>query len=208
MRTQNEYLEKLHEQLRWLETSVDAYDQGDVSQALQMAARFRVLFHDKGRQVSVMTHLHKKSTLRLLSTAVQLRSGGGGFALISANLSLEPERFDYTPKMAKSTRNTEVPFTRWWDGEAIFERPASEDATTRKKLILEAAETDGGAHVDANLPPQYRHLVEGAGFAINLNPDNGEPRTEVFQNAHLASLRQIAYEVLNSPDIQRLREQR
>lgn len=206
MRTPNEYLEKLHEQLRWLETSVDAYDQGDVSQALQMAARFRVLFHDKDRQVSVMTHLHKKSTLRLLSTAVVLRPGGSRFALISANLSLEPERFDYTPKLANSTRSMVVPFTRWWDGETIFERPAPAGATTRMKLILEAAETDGGAHVDADLRPEYRHLVEGAGLAINLNPDIGEPRTEVFQNAHLASLRQMAYEVLKSPDIQQLRE--
>lgn len=64
MRSRDEFLEKLHQQLRWLERSANEYDQGDVSEAIQMAARFRVLFHDKGRQVSVMTHLGMKSTLR------------------------------------------------------------------------------------------------------------------------------------------------
>lgn len=60
--------------------------------------------------------------------------------------------------------------------------------------------------MDAELTPEYRYLVSGAGFAINLNPDLGEPSTETFKNAHFASLRQMAYEVLASPSIQRLRD--
>ena len=205
MRSRDEFLEKLHEQLRWLERSANAYDQGDVSEAIQMATRFRVLFHDKGRQVSVMTHLGMKSSLRLLSTALPLRPGSGGFALITLNMLLDPQQFDYTPKLATSTRKSIVPFTQWWSGEAIFERVEPGAAIVRKDLILEATETDGGAHVDAKLNQEYRYLVNGAGFAINLNPDLGEPSTETFKNAHFASLRQMAYEVLSSPSIQKLR---
>jgi hypothetical protein len=205
MRSRDEFLEKLHQQLRWLERSAREYDQGDVSEAIQMAIRFRVLFHDKGRQTSVMTHLGMKSTLRLLSTAAPLRPSSGGFALISLNILLEPQRFDYTPKLASSARKSLVPFTRWWAGECIFERPRPGVEIVRRDLILWAAEKDGGAHVDAELTPEYRHLENGAGVSINLNPDLGEPSTETFKNAHFASLRQMAYEVLNSPSIQKLR---
>jgi hypothetical protein len=205
MRSRDEFLEKLHQQLRWLERSVSEYDRGDVSEAIQMATRFRVLFHDKGRQVSVMTHLHMKSTLRLLSTAVPLRPGGGGFALITLNLQLEPQRFDFTPKLTASERNLVVPFTRWWARESIFEGVEPEAKVVREDLILWAAEKDGGAHVDADVTPGYRYLQNGAGWSINLNPDVGEPSTENFKNAHFASLRQMAHEVLNSPSIQKLR---
>ncbi len=74
----------------------------------------------------------------------------------------------------------------------------------RRDLVLSAANKDGGAHVDAALDATYSRILEGAGWSITVNPPDEPPRTIPFKNAHVAALRQIAYEVLNSPDVLKL----
>ncbi len=71
--------------------------------------------------------------------------------------------------------------------------------------MLAAAEKDGGAHVDAKLDRRYEMIEQGLGWAINVNPPHGlhsiiEPAT----NGHLASLRQMGWELGRSHDLSRL----
>jgi len=66
---------------------------------------------------------------------------------------------------------------------------------TRKQLILEVANTDGGAHVDASLNATYHAItrVSGSGISYKL-PD----ADEVYLNPVPALIRQIGHEVIST----------
>ena len=73
----------------------------------------------------------------------------------------------------------------------------------RKDVVLCAADRDGGAHVDPRLSAEYQALVEGLWRATK-----GPPRTEIsLPDDQFVLLRQMGYEVLNSPDLAALTKQ-
>jgi hypothetical protein len=94
---------------------------------------------------------------------------------------------------------------REWLSESVFSR--STEGTpefvrlTRHELLKWAANTDGGAHVDPDGPPA-KHLAvaaEGAGGSASCNGVSAPAK-----DLHRITLRQMGYEVLDSPEIQGL----
>ena len=68
--------------------------------------------------------------------------------------------------------------------------------------MLDAANKDGGAHVDHTLTPEYEKLIDDHWY---LATTKGGVETKVpFTEMHLLMLRQIGYELLNSPELTRL----
>jgi hypothetical protein len=63
---------------------------------------------------------------------------------------------------------------------------------SRAVIALTAANKDGGAHVDTELPPEYATLDEG----VWVSSRDGR-----IGDHHLLYLRQMGYEVLNSPKL-------
>ncbi len=63
---------------------------------------------------------------------------------------------------------------------------------------------DGGAHVDTGLPPEYAWVAEGTDWKATFNPDGGKSVEVPLQFPHLAAIRQMGYEVLNSPELLKL----
>ena len=76
---------------------------------------------------------------------------------------------------------------------------------TRKSLVLAVADKDGGAHVDATLNPDYTVIKSGAGLFAMFQPAGGNPVEIPLESHSVATLRQIGYEVLHSPDLLALR---
>ncbi len=78
----------------------------------------------------------------------------------------------------------------------------------RKDLILGAANKDGGAHVDADLDPDYEFLASVGAlhmYADEVHLANGKTvRLPPLKDAHLVYLRQMGYEVLKSLDLRML----
>jgi hypothetical protein len=72
---------------------------------------------------------------------------------------------------------------------------------SRKRLILVVADKDGGAHVDAELPPDYRVLAEPGSLGVIVTREGQVETRNPIRDAPLAALRQMGFEVLNSPDI-------
>jgi hypothetical protein len=68
---------------------------------------------------------------------------------------------------------------------------------TRSKVVLWAANKDGGAHVDDDIPAPYAQLKDDGAFVIFFNSGG------VMKNkdAHYTFLRTMACEVLHSPDL-------
>lgn len=92
-----------------------------------------------------------------------------------------------------------VPFTAWWDGEVVHY--AAGRRIKRRQLVLDAANKDGRAHVADSLPADYQWMVEGTGFSLAHEKPDGWRRETWLAYPHLACLRQMAYEVLNSPTL-------
>ena len=101
-------------------------------------------------------------------------------------------------KLGIAVQTEEVPFDQWWT--QVVYVPREGVSITRRSLILAAANKDGGAHVAASLTPEYEALLK---MWILQGSYERDPIT--FNDVHLVGLRQIAYEVLHSPQILRLR---
>ena len=99
------------------------------------------------------------------------------------------------PKLGTGSRQREVTFNDWW--EEVILVPNKGYLFSRRKLVLEMANKDGGAHIDKKLSPEYGMIINGLGEFHRVDV-NGNENIEIIDNMHLISIRQIAFEVLNS----------
>jgi hypothetical protein len=91
----------------------------------------------------------------------------------------------------------------WWSNQTVFVHAAEE--TSRRTIILSAANKDGGAHVAKQLEAYYEALCAGEhmlGITGNLQYEGAPPFPQgvsIFpKNAHLALIRQFAHETICS----------
>ncbi|MDV6342639.1 hypothetical protein R2103_12760 [Nitrosomonas sp. Is24] len=75
---------------------------------------------------------------------------------------------------------------------------------SRKDIVLAAANQDGGAHVDSRLKPNYAELSKDGGLGLLLVNQDGIECDEQITNAHFVAIRQMAYELLHSSELQSL----
>jgi hypothetical protein len=66
----------------------------------------------------------------------------------------------------------------------------------RERIVLDAADKDGGAHVDAALTPMYLRLVESGDLGFFV--DEHGKQTPITGH-HYVALRQMGHELLDSP---------
>jgi hypothetical protein len=195
----------LRTQIKFINNSCKSYDQGDVDEAVRIAVALRVLFHDSGSSTSLLSHLQSKSVL-LRSTAApfveDLTFPNLYLIELKASLVADNIRCHCVPLLDTAMRHEDIAFEEWWQKEPIIEHKEPPSNFTRKQLILTATNKDGGAHVDAQQDPIYDRVRRGSGIELEFTfkPESGRPPlTLPFENIHYASLRQIGYEVLNSP---------
>lgn len=194
-----DYASQLRKILNQIISSCQTFDRGIYDVAIQIAVSARILFHDTKRSKSlVRTHLGCPD-IRLLSTCHQL--GTNCFGLVDLQLTKTNIGF-FRPRLEKAERQEEVAFDTWWSHEPIFKLFKSSELIYRKDLILTAANKDGGAHVDENLPLSYQQLIDGLGLAARVGSSKtGQEWTVTFRDAHLSALRQIGHEILLSPQL-------
>jgi hypothetical protein len=182
----------LARQLSFLDRSAAAYDRGDRDEAYRIAVAIRVLLHDTRRSTSILKHLNAKD-VPLLSTVM----AGPRNALFFDGMNLltiSPGKIVGSPKLGQGPIRRMVSVDDWWN-EPIF--TISRTETSRKDVVLGAANKDGGAHVDHALDADYERLREG----LYLPSSNGAVD---IPEPQLVSLRQMAFEILNSPALRDL----
>lgn len=213
---------KLQEQLGYIERSAEAFDQGHREEAIRIAVALRVLLHDtSSSSTSLLTHLGARESVELLSTCPVRESSPPGFGQVkltmfvsgltrtrvSANKGAEL----YAP-LGDALDRQLVSVKAWWD-EVVW--IAGGVKLRRRNIILDAANKDGGAHVDATLTSKYMLIRKpgAAGFAnrveggvkLQLPVDpSASMAGEPLSDAHLVALRQMGYEILNSPEMTEL----
>ena len=133
-------IEKLQEQLRFLQRSCVAFDQGAEDEALRMATALRVILHSTKQSVPLISHLGL-TNVTLLSSS---RGLGTHNDYLSHELNLSsPTPLRMVPLLGDKFH--ELPLEKWWRGEPVFIDEG--EKYFRRTIILSAANKDGGAHV-------------------------------------------------------------
>lgn len=195
--TDGEILVQLNRQLKILKHHVVSFsDEPDI--ALDIATKIRVLCHDTKRQKSLLAQTGKKESIRLLNTyfhksAEHIKAPFCG--LVYVELNFNGARF--IPKLNQNPEGVEekfVEFDEWWNTVILSDYLGNK--LTRKDLVLEMADTDGGAHVDQKLRENYHFISRqhSLTWKFHLNKKSGIPVVGV----ELASVCQIGHELISS----------
>jgi hypothetical protein len=203
----------LADQLEFLEDACSLYDEGRINRFKQIATSIRILMHDSRTSMSLLGQLGLLNSRRWLDTAGPINPNNlmatnnliyGQATVIDDKGTVAPSygpvldawketNFPVRTRTAFGTvtmlKGERLQFSQWWTMPVV---KVSAGQFSRSDLVLAVANTDGGAHVDATLKEPYRRLSRDneMGFRVNGDAEFGSPVP--------ASLRQIAYEVLES----------
>lgn len=187
---------QLKRQLSFLRNSVSAYDAGSVEEAVRIGVVIRVLCHDvPGRSVSLLSHLGKKSTLRLVTTAKALPPELHG-AIDVGEMMLgmtfgNDLAYDPVPKGAPTLLCPD-----WWNQPVYI---LNNVPYTRRCVVLAAVNKDGGAHVDA--PDANLQAFQKVFWTKTMTNPDGSKTTMPVTNNHFRMLRRFADELLQSDEL-------
>lgn len=196
--TQAELGTHLQERLRFLESSSERFDAGDRAEAMELALSLRILLHDKGQSQSLLASLNLKS-IKFYDTAFDYdpnnQASYAGLIAVAHVRGSEPKYIAPLDELPIKII-PQLDFNVWWEKPVfvvfIDHIPRQ---FTRRELILDVADQDGGAHVDPMIDKAYAELSRqnslGWGFSTM--------KTEcLLGNPVSVAIRQIAHEVLKS----------
>ena len=203
--TQAELIAQLREQVGFLRASAAAYDSGEEAEAKRLAVQLRVLLDGQGSWPSLLTQLGVLHTLQFVNTAVPLppnetKDLPDGSRTITSTIGSSLTRWQWTvgddkwtraaPLGDPSRRQPPLGFDDWWAGGQVSF--GGVERLSRREIVRQVANADGGAHVDPGLRADY-YAVSRAGALGRSLDGNGQALPA--DNAVLAMVRQIAYEV-------------
>jgi hypothetical protein len=193
--TRDELVERLREQLRFLESSAQSFDQGYEDEAARLALSIRVLLHDTPNSKSLLGLLGEKQNLKFLDTAgtinpnnllstagfVMMRVGPEGVRYLPNLDDLPPPRMNKLPK----------PFAPWWNDPVTKDQNGT--LFSRRDYVLALANKGGGGHVDPSLNQDWADLTRDN--SLGWFSFTGDGAATPVGNPAPASVRQIAHEV-------------
>ena len=182
----------LDDQMKILRVHCSSFDSGVEVIAKHIAVVLRVLFHDTGRSRSLLSQLGQRSG-RFFDTSTPLDAsnllsecGLVGVRMGSGEIRYVPN----IPSDAAKVRKTE--FGAWWNDHVL--RDEKRRVYCRRQLVLNVADTDGGAHVDPNIDEAFHDITRAAGMGwVGRVP--GQMSAAVL-GVELACMRQLAWEAL------------
>ena len=193
--SENRLLKQLKMQISFLMRSCEAFDTGLLDEGVRMSVVLRILFHNTKRQTSLLRELNRLN-IRLLSTSTGRDVESCKKLSFLEGLVLHSNG-RLQPKLDRGPFRYELPFSDWWNEIVLVVEQGV--FFSRKEIILQTADKDGGAHVDKKLTSEYERLTQNFAFLSYLDGD--EEKSEAFSEYYLFYIRQIAYEVLHSNDV-------
>jgi hypothetical protein len=207
--TDSEWLthkEHLARQLRFIERSCELYDEGHTDEAIQIAVRIRVILHPGGKKSrSLLQHLNS-GRIPLLTTSEDApeRSdllqydGLGSFRVSSDGRTVSGE---YGPGEDNALHREYIKADRWWQQVVLF---AEQTPYSRRDIVLGVAEQEGGAHVAAAPTAEFERLMTPGLLWNMVEVADGVETITPLRDIRFKYVRQMAYELLNSPELLKL----
>lgn len=185
----------LRNQLRFLEASALAFDRGMEGEACRLATTIRVLCHQTGTSVPLLSQVQLLARTRFLATGFPIDDRNlmpqQGLASIEVGAGVAR----YRPFLVAAPISPRwESFRDWWWGRVI--RDAKHHDFTRREVILTLANQDGGSHVDPELDEAYYELSrENSMGWFHLREGRSLQSMPFPSGPELATARQIAHEV-------------
>ena len=121
-RPREEVIASLRDQLKWLDVSCSAYDQGDKSEAARLATIVETVVHDGGKKVrSILTQLGIRGSLRFVTSGFPRnpKNEVREMNLVAINIGDGPT--EYVPILDKYPMfNRLTQFHVWWNDDQIL----------------------------------------------------------------------------------------
>ncbi|UCC22820.1 MAG: hypothetical protein JSW23_01765 [Planctomycetota bacterium] len=186
----------LERQIKFMETSCRLFDEGDRDEAIRIATCIRVLVHDTGASISILKHLNAKD-IKVFTTRPVFADGEKEITFWSMGQMTfgGGEKEEYGPILGDLSDCEVLPVAEWW-GQVIWALDPDCELT-REDLVKAAANKEGGAHVDVEACPKYKRLEK-----TDFGKCGGQPVADM----HLVSLRTMANELIQSPELLKLME--
>jgi hypothetical protein len=186
----------LVEQAGFIAESAKRFDEGNISEGKRIAVPIRVLVHDTGNSLSLLSQLGKKEVMRFYDTSIDYdpRNLKPMPGLVMIKMSTEGSGwFAPLDELSPPRLRPKVSFSQWWNKIVL---PVDRNILlTRKDLVLAVAHKDGGAHVDPQLDKRYAEITRYDSMGWEFYSDGVK---QDFRNPVLVSLRQIAHEMIES----------
>lgn len=187
-----ELVQILKEQLATIDDLCGLYDQGKVYVVKDIAVKLRVLFHNTDSSKALI-HQLKLTHLPLNCSCTKYVPGAVTHMGLSMHrLSEHGTKYDtiapltMQPFVSASLEN-------WWNSKLVIV-DSNNNKFTRRKIIMYAANKDGGAHVQPDIDKEYYDLVKTLSSGVGFGFGN----ETVWANPIPPSIRQIAFEVLET----------
>lgn len=189
-RTRTDLLAELQDQIDLLAHACQSYDQGLKPIAKHIALSLRVLLHHRGNSQALLQQLGFRS-YRFLDTAGELNPKN----LLTENplcFMRIGNNSDFLPRcMGGVPHERWIRFEDWWNHPVV--RDDKRRVFHRRDLVLNVADTDGGAHVDPTLDEAYMDLSRNNSLGWILTEGDVQ---RPFPSPIMPCIRQIAHEVL------------
>lgn len=206
-RIRPELEQSLANHLGFLKRSTEWYDAGHQPEAERIAVTLRVLFHNT-EVSSALTQQLDMGNMLMRSSHLNQKGGTNWKPLIHFEVLEGPVReLQAAPLLAKANPFRVLALPKWWDEEPVFWSMSPGYKGTRRELVLSLSNKDG-AHVDSRLSEfddALRTLYDLT-VSVERHIEGREPQKSKdyrFGNALHASIRQIGYEVLETPAFKR-----
>ena len=201
------YAEQLDRRLREIEAAAAAFDEGDGTASARASGDLSAVFQ---AVPSLLSHLGA-TYVKVVScvpkppfpggkfaplTEVVMELGAGDFGSSTGQAGgFPPPRFQARLGPTRGLRSVQAP--DWWKSEPVF--LVDHSRVTRRDVVSAAAgETDGGGARLSDL------LIKAGWIGMAATPYGDVARTVPLGQAAAAAVRQIAHEVLHSPDLLKL----
>jgi hypothetical protein len=190
--------EEFRAQLKFLNSSCEAYDAGNFDEFRRIALAVRVLLHDQGQSRSVAGQLDLKSvTFHAHSRPVDRRNMISETPLVL--LRMGSGSAEYLPRLDQGPDSVrKLSFEDWWNEEAF--RSSGGISMSRSGFILHTANQAGGAHVDPSLDEDFHKIAnenEAGWIAFVGQPGHCSSETPM-ENLEKAYVRHIGFEVIQT----------
>lgn len=202
MRSNQELLDQLNEQLEFLRKSCESFDEGNHSEAKRIAIAIRVILHDGNNSVSILKQLGIKDSIEFLDSIPKINPNNLLPSSDFLKIRVDSGSISYSPILNNSPFFDVKRRFKFgiWNSEPIYKNNSL--LWSRADFILKLANKEGGAHFDPKPDANYKSIVEEGKNRWTLNRNtSSNTQSEALnpeENIVFVALRQIGFEVLET----------
>lgn len=187
-RTEEDLEGLLSIQEKLLLNSIKLFDKGHTEEYLRIATIIRVLVHNTNSSHALL-HQANRGGRRYLSSSLPMDEANLLSQCNLCALVIKNSGKLYFRAIEDKLPMKFLPLHDWWNEEVIFDR-VNNRKFSRKQIILNAANKDGGAHVDPKVDTAFQFVADG------MMKYSGKEDTPPDHDRHI--IRQIAHELIKT----------